>query len=92
MNDIISFKTQATSSFDTGSLIEKEGAKLIDKIANQGSENKGKHEGTARRYLTVTASVARKLQAGEAYSSVITYKCLKQLLRIIARSLALYKN
>ena len=93
MNDIISFKTQATSGFDTGAFIEKEGSKLIDKIANQGSgENKGKHEGTARRYLTAIASVARKLQAGEASVVRHNYQVSKAALAYCARSLALYKN
>lgn len=37
-------KLQANRAFDEGAYIEKEGAKLIDKIANHGSgENKGKH-------------------------------------------------
>lgn len=93
MNEIISFKTQATRSFDTGSFIEKEGAKLIDKIANQGTgENKGKHEAVASRYLAAVASVARKVQAGEASLIRHNYQVSKAALSYCTRSLALYKN
>lgn len=93
MNDIISFKTQANRAFDEGAYIEKEGNKLIDKIANQGSgDNKGKEEATARRYLTAVASVARKLQSGEASVVRHNYQASKAALAYCARSLALYKN
>ena len=93
MDEIVQFKTQAVAAFNNANFIEKEGNKLVDKIAKQGEgDSKGIKEGEARRYLNALASLTRKIETGEASIVRYNYTLSKAALSWCMRSLSQYKN
>lgn len=93
MQEIINFKTQANRTFDEAKVIEKEGDKLISKIANKGEgKAKGADEAMARSYLSAMASMHRKAQSGNAAILRYQYNTSKAVLAYCARSLSQYRD
>lgn len=93
MDEIINYKTQAVQGYDSAKVIEKEGGRLVDKIAKQGDgDSKGMHEGNARRYLTALGQLARKIESGNASIVRYNYQVSKASLAWCSRSLSKYRN
>lgn len=93
MQEIINFKTQATREFNTAKYVEKEGEKLLAKLAKHGTgDAKGANEPEARKFLNAMASGYRKAQAGKASIVRYNYAASKAALAYCARSLSQYRD